>query len=89
MNQIRKYLLDKSHTAIDLPHGTQVLSVANQKGKVAMWASVPSEPGPQEEYLFRSVCTGEVMESPAVGRFIGTVLLEDGEFVVHVWASKG
>jgi hypothetical protein len=84
MKTIHKYSLEISDTvALDLPKGAKVLSVQNQNNIPCLWALVdPAKP--KEKRHFRILGTGQPVGGTA-GTFLGTVLLNNGHFVIHVF----
>ncbi len=86
MYRVWKYPIPKlsSVVTLEMPRGAHVLSVAIQHGVVTLWARVGDGTAGTEQRNFRVCGTGH--EVPAdVGRFIGTVLTEDGGLVWHIW----
>lgn len=82
------------HVTIDLPVGAQVLSVGVQKGvnvqgypeAMCLWALVRPK-GPTEKRRFRIFGTGHPIKPGDLlfSRFLGTVMLEGGALVFHVF----
>lgn len=71
-------------TALVMPYGTQVLSVHSQDNEVMLWALLDDAGFAPEKRCFYAATTGQ--EMPDDGRkFIGTVLLEGGAFVTHIF----
>ena len=86
MKVIYKYhiaVADKQE--IDLPDDYEILCVQVQKGNVCLWVKHASE-----KYAPRCNCkilmygTGHLM-SHGEGEYIGTVQLDDGNLVLHVF----
>lgn len=84
--QILKYELSRMHGQefLYLPAGAQVLSVANQRDSVMVWA-LCDPTAPLTQYLFTKEYTGIDIVQPDLGNFLGTVLLYDSSLVVHVF----
>ena len=81
---IYKYQLDLAEKqTINMPTSAHVLSAQVQKRKVCIWAVVdPSSlEGETEIYMYG---TGNTMESNRKS-FIGTVQLDEGDLVLHVF----
>jgi hypothetical protein len=72
---------------VPMPPGAEILSVAVQKGSVCLWAQVvPAEM--KESRRVAMIGTGIPIyehDLPASAKFIGTVLLNDGSLVLHVF----
>ena len=85
MATIWKFPLTDTKTELDLPRNAQVLSVHVQESEPCLWALVdPSEP--PETRKFRAYATGESIQD-SLGDFIGTVLLQGGAYVLHVFEA--
>jgi hypothetical protein len=84
MKSIYKYPLEiNDNIALDLPKGAKVLSIGNQNNIPCLWALVdPAKP--KEKRRFRVLQTGQSVKGD-IGTFIGTVLLNNGHFVIHVF----
>ncbi len=84
---IWKYKLHASGvTVLNMPEGAKVLSVAEQHGEAVLWALV-SAGRVTEERKFRTCLTGG--DAPnSVMDFMGTALLDGGNYVVHVFEVK-
>ncbi len=92
-NRVFKFELQET-TVLRLPVGAQIVSVDNQNGKVCMWVVgdfpnyIPCNPNQSEgEFVHRKFgvyLTGQYIphEHPVA---IGTVLLDGGSFVAHVF----
>lgn len=80
---IHKYEIPLTDRAeILLPGFWRVLSVGVQRGKPMLWAMV--QPGGKRTPLRLAICgTGD--DAEGLGQFIGTLILEDGELVLHVF----
>lgn len=71
-----------------LPVGTVLLSVQFQHGVPTLWAQV--EEGCQEELRsIRLYLTGEVLDTPNPGRYIGTAQNAAGDYVLHAYEVLG
>jgi hypothetical protein len=70
---------------LDLPLGATVLTVDNQPGVgLCLWEAHDPEQTKTEQRTFRIVGTGHV-EDFAPGLHVGTVLVEGGLYVWHVF----
>jgi len=66
-----------------MPRGAEVLDVARQHGDVQLWALV--DPGEEmETRTFMWLGTGHVTDVP-VTRHAGTIMVDDGAFVFHLF----
>ena len=75
--------------AINLPAGWKALHVAGQYNRATLWYSFnPDEHDAtaEEEVLLCNVLTGE--DIPSHMRHLGTSLLNQGSYVVHVFAPE-
>lgn len=82
---VYKYALSIRHDEqrLTMPRGATILSVGEQSNRLFVWASV--EPTRQTaDQLFVVAWTGQPITFHC-DRFLGTVLLDDGATVVHVW----
>jgi len=87
MNRVCKYEFPITDLfAIVMPKGAEVLCVQTQYGVPRMWARV-DDLQPSAEYYFRLVGTGHAMP-PETGKYIGTIQLQGGELVFHVFEEK-
>lgn len=85
---IYKYPLTMRACSVDLPKGAEILSVANQGNRIVLYALVDSEQ-PLEQRAIELILTGQEIVTPQyLGRFVGTVLLDGGAFVVHVFEPR-
>jgi len=74
-----------------MPRGAEILSVDKQGGdtenSIRLWALVEPSAPQVERHVF-VIGTGHQVDDPELGRFIGTVLLYEGEIVAHVFEAK-
>ena len=84
---IHKYMLHDVQNVVKLPKDWLVLSVHNQRGYICLWVLVDTEEKETESVLFYAFGTGEtpIHLDPVSCVFVGTVLLEEGELVFHVF----
>ena len=68
---------------LEMPCGAVVRSVANQRDHLVLWAEVDMDKAHTESRTFAKVLTGG--QVPDGRRFIGTVLLDQGSDVLHVY----
>lgn len=82
---IWKYRLPTRGTvAIDMPKGAELLSVHNQNDCIVLWAAVDDRK-PTQPRTFDVRVTGSCYATFTNVKFIGTVLLDDGAYVAHVF----
>jgi hypothetical protein len=85
MKTIWKFGLLEERCPIRLPVGAFVLHVHEQHGRPCLWAQVdPSHA--RESRTFLVIGTGHEMP-PDAENYIGSVHLEGGTFVFHVWEA--
>lgn len=83
---IFKYPLALAPTqSIYLPEGAKILHFARQGGIPTLWAEVDPD-APVEPRYFRLVGTGHELPS-GESVYIGTVQLNDGAFVWHLYET--
>lgn len=83
---IYKYGLEDEVCTVQMPEGAKVLSAHVQNGSICIWALVdPSKP--MVLRTFKVIGTGWKIEDTQL-EFIGTVLLESGRLVFHVFEEK-
>ena len=81
--RVWKFAIGDPESPISLPRGAEILSVAVQRGVVCLWALVDPEQPREDRHL---VVAGTGQDVPDErGRFLGTVLLADGDLVFHIW----
>lgn len=92
MRRILKYPVPTTgEFSIEMPRGTQLLHVAAQGGVGAapqMWASAPLGEDALERRDFRLIATGMAFDASTL-IYLGTVILDDGDFVGHVFEKLG
>ena len=83
--KVWKYKIDKK-AEIALPVGAEVLSADTQDGEVYLWILLDKNAPPSVNRTFIVAMTGqEILEQNL--RFIDTVLLSEGTFVLHVFEA--
>lgn len=87
MRTIYRYELDvdAGFSYIDMPEGAKVLSISTERTDpyIEMWAGVDTD-SPLVIRQFAVVGTGREIPIGFV-RFIGTVMVDKGEYVFHVF----
>lgn len=69
---------------INMPRGAEVIHAAEQFGKIQLWARV--DPAALIEPKRFALClTGAPAPTILDGRFIATLILNGGSFVVHIF----
>ena len=71
---------------VGIPRGSKILCVQSQFGIPTLWASVDTEQ-PNVECRFRIVMTGQHSDDLRPDLYIGTVQLDGGTFVLHVFGQ--
>lgn len=77
-------------TTITVPIGSTVLSAANQGELIQVWVEVTDDAKGVMGINFHAFPTGTSLQEgdePLV--FLGTVLMDGGNFVQHIFYSKG
>ncbi|MDR6218688.1 hypothetical protein [Deinococcus soli (ex Cha et al. 2016)] len=88
MHRIFKYpLTGEARQVIELPAGARLLHVDDQRGTLTLWAAVDPGADAVDTYFIRIYLTGERVDLDLIGPHLGTVLLDGGATVVHVFAS--
>lgn len=88
MERIYKYpLVPEDWTTVRMPEGAEPLCVQVQGGAPFLWARVDIDRAPVLHH-FRIAGTGHDLGSN-IGRYIGTIQLEGGSLVFHVFSEKG
>lgn len=72
------------HAQFEMPLGAKIIHVGQQYDKLVLWAHVDPY-APKERRMFAACYTGGAAPENDDGRFLGTVLLAQGEFVLHVF----
>ena len=84
MRVVHKYPVDiDDYVTAQMPVGAEVIHVAEQHGRLCLWASVDPTLT-LEERRFRIAGTGHHIRG-AIGSHIGSVLLAGGDLVFHVF----
>jgi len=86
VGSIWKFGLGLGGQVVEMPVGAKILHVGEQRGRPTMWAACdPGKNGLADRVKRRVhvVMTGE--EEPLGAKYVGTVILAGGDFVVHVY----
>ena len=86
MKQIWKYVLEnKRNQQLRIPNGASFRHVAIQNGNICLWYEVDVNHN-KEYFQFMIFGTGsEVRASSGILKHLGSVLVEDGTSVFHVY----
>ncbi len=94
-SKICKYRLDDTINRIELPFGSEWLSVGFQPPVLVdatlwAWARIPEPPPDSQEDVWelRVELTGRPFEVPHHAQFVGTAVRADGQIVLHVYAVR-
>ena len=77
-------VMDKILT-IDLPEGAVILSVDEQYNKPVLWALVDPSTDIKPRNLYFALTGQEIEANREQLKFIGTIKLDEGTFIVHVF----
>lgn len=69
---------------LDIPEGATFLSLAMQHGVIALWYLVDPD-APKQQHQYAVVGTGHPAPDTDSGVYRGTVLLMEGDLVLHVF----
>lgn len=92
MQQIHKYNIHPGEYLHTINASSHAISAKNQNGRLTLWANHDTECKEWDTKCYMSVRTGEEFDKKNPGevwRFIDTVLLDGGSFVVHVYEVTG
>jgi hypothetical protein len=68
-----------------MPRGACLMSVVNQNENLVVYALVNPKELQIDQRLLRVAVTGSDPGRVGAGKFLGTVLFDNGQFVLHVW----
>lgn len=90
MKKIHKYILE----AVDVqqlvvPTGSKLLSVKEQFGEIALYALIDDAQGGLDSFEIFIKKTGPLSDNIDNCEFLGTVKLDDGRLMFHVFYSRG
>ncbi len=80
---IWKYELSGGVNAVQMPLGAHPLHVAEQHGRIMLWARVDPDARPTTR-TFRVIGTGHIIDGDP-GEHVGSLLVNNGAFVFHVF----
>lgn len=76
---------------VKLPLNTEILSVGNQHGQIALWFKCSTDPLAMrntEPRHIRGYMTGSMIEPGIERRFLGTLQFDSGLYILHVFEEK-
>jgi hypothetical protein len=90
MYSILKYTLrDEGTQAVEMPLGSEILSVESQGDDIVLFASVKPQEESKMVYEIKVFTTGQEISLNLTNyRFIGTVNMHGGAFIFHVYVSR-
>lgn len=80
MKKIFKYQLDGLHAILEMPLGSEILTVQGQGNNIVLWALVDTSKA-LEKREFNIYLTGEILDNLS-GKYIGTVQID---LVYHIY----
>ena len=87
MSRIYKYLLQFTEIQeIEMPKGAQVIHVGVQANSICLWAIVDTA-HPAERRSFAILATGHHNFDPGIVHHLGSVIMNEGALVWHVFES--
>jgi hypothetical protein len=72
---------------IRLPHDARIISVGNQHEHLCYWFVFDETTLDTKDCTLRIITTGEPFVYRQEDRFLGTVLFQNGAYVVHVFVE--
>ena len=86
MKTIHKYQvpIGDETVIVPMPHGSKILKLDIQRGVPCIWAIVDTAQA-AEEYKFVWRGTGHDCEKLTSGEYVGSVLIEGGSLVFHLF----
>lgn len=85
---IYKYPLYPGTTLLQLPPTATPLSVQLQEGAPVLYVEFdPNDPSPKVNYRLRLIETGKSFERDARERYLGTLMLAQGQYVIHAYGG--
>lgn len=89
MKKIFKYPLDVQFAnVVPMPKGAEILSVAEQRNQIVVYAMVDDEVSEMEDQVIHIEPTGHPVEiDVSKCRFLGTVKMYEGDYMFHVFVE--
>ena len=69
---------------IQLPEGSEIISLKNQDNTPTIWYMCDTDE-PLEDRHFLGLCTGQRVPQDLEGDYIDTVVMYEGNFVLHIF----
>jgi len=73
---------------IQVVKGARILSVAEQRGDIVLYALSPLNVAENDIYSVRIIGTGHTVEMDNTWQFVGTVNICEGRLMFHVWVQR-
>lgn len=90
MKAVYKYSLRVyDRQVVCLPKGSKILSVGEQNGQIRLWVLVETLESNMKAHTIIIHGTGHCANDVIGSRFIGTVMLNGGQIVFHVFVKEG
>lgn len=89
MRTVWKYTLNKyGSTGFEVPYGAKPLSVGCQDDVPFIWFEVDDSVGAVDTYHVEAVTTGGDAPTNVHSKFIGTLFLAGGHYVIHIYVRR-
>lgn len=89
MKAVYKYTLGLNEIQeISFPVGAKILSVAEQRGKIVLYALVDPDETRRIQRIVRILGTGKEITHAFCLQFVGTVSLHGGNLMCHVFVQE-
>ena len=85
VGHIWKFELDMGFQFVTMPPGAKLLHVGEQRGRPTLWAACDPTKYATVTRMVSVIMTGEA--EPEDSKYVGTVILANGDLVVHVYDS--
>ena len=82
--KIFKYELNLGETVLEMPEPAKILSVQAQNNKPVLYVLIDEEESLVKKRI-RVVATGQAADLFDAGKYIGTIMLDGGNFVLHAF----
>lgn len=86
--RILKWTVELDGQEVTLDGDLRPLHVDDQHGFVMLWCEHNYEMNWQTKLVFHVLKTGEDRQMPETAVFLGTVLMNDGSYVMHIYVTK-
>ena len=85
---IYKYELSGTFNVLELPLKSKVLCAMNQREKMQLWVEINPTEIKKEARKFLVEGTGHDYNDSGNREYIGSIKLQDGQFIFHVFEEK-